>query len=1096
MSNFVSFGLGLDQGVASIGWSIVRLNESGIPIGIERLGVHLFEPGTDGDIESGRDESRAGPRRMARQARKQYRRRTLRKRRLMRWLQELGLLPAGDVNSPEGRDKLMKELDAALRKKWEIDANADHRTRQLLPYRLRAAGLTGRLEPYELGRALYHLAQRRGYLSNRKQMAAEAGEGNESGPTTAEGDGATKKQKAAKEGEGGEVRAAIVELQRQMVGAGCSTLAEYFSKLDPAGTLKDRLRGRWTAREMFLEEFNRICDTQAAFHSALNAKLPERLRHEIRHPSPTELNKRRKHNLPKPSPAGSVVSLTGREQLHDAIFHQRPLQSMSHLVGRCELVPGEKRAPLGHRASQRFRVLQQVNNLIIELPDYTKRPLTPDERTRLLDALQHEGDIAFTKLRTKAWFHLPKGTTFNLERGGEKRLVGNRTEAKCRRIFGSSRWDAMSEAEKDAVVHDLLVFEKPQALAKRGQEHYGLSREQAIDLSECTLEPGHASHSLAAFAKLIPRMEEGTHYMSAVKDEFGVDDSAKVVHDLLPSVEKALGDQRNPAVMRALTELRKLVNAVVRRYGKPAWIRLELARELKRARKHRERMSRENRAQQDRRDNVRAEILKKTGIPAERQSRADIERVLLAEECGWVCPYTGKSFGMQDVIGKHPQVDVEHIWPLPRSLDDSFLNKTLCFVEENRNIKKNKTPYEAYSRLGERWSQILDRVRRFKGDAARIKFERFEMTAIPEGFAERHLAETRKIAAASAEYLGCLYGGDVDPQGARRVFVTTGGLTAHLRREWHLNGLLSDNPEKTRDDHRHHAIDALVVALTDTRAVQVLQRAAEQASAAGRRMFAAIDPPWDDFVNTVRARVDEINVSHRQSRRVSGKLHAETNYSRPTGPNGDRRVRKEVGKLTEKDVERIVDPKVKAAVIARLNELKGPPNKVFAIRENHPFTLTKAGQKNWIHKVRISTGEKPWSVGKGPRERFVTSTSGSNHHALITKDEKGKWKDLPVTLLEVQRSSKMPKRPHGAGDFTIAAGEFLLLKDGAGSDRLLRVTKLSEGQIAMIRHFDARRMDDIKKSKDVVYRTGSSLVRDGARKVSVTYLGEIRRSGG
>lgn len=658
-------------------------------------------------------------------------------------------MPSGDVNTPEGRDALLKSLDRELRLKREPVATTDHRNRQLLPYRLRAAALDARLEPYELGRALYHLAQRRGYLSNRKQQAADAASDSAGGTGGSDDDASV-------------VRKEIVELERQMRGAGCKTLAEYFSKLDPAGTIGQRLRGRWTAREMFLEEFNRICDCQAKHHAALTDEARDRLRR--------------------------------------AIFFQRPLQSASNLIGKCTLIPGKRRAPLAHRVSQRFRLLQQVNNLNIELPDYSQRGLSRDERDRLIAALQQSGDITFAKLKTKAWFGLPKGSTFNLERGGEKRLVGNRTDAKCRAVFGEERWEAMSEEERDAVVNDLIVFEKPAALAKRGQSHWGLTPDKAVDFGDCILEPGFASHCLDALRVLVSRMEDGTPYATARKEEFGQSDDSGTIVDLLPPAEEALGDLRNPAVTRALTELRKLTNAIVRHYGKPAWIRLELARDLKQARKHRERLSREMRAQEDRREVARGRILAEAGIAS--VSRDDLERVLLADECGWICPYTGRAFGMSDIVGRSPQVDVEHVWPLSRSLDNSFLNKTLCFVDENRNVKKNRTPFEAYSGMPERWSQIIDRVRRFRGDAARIKLERFMAPVIPDGFAQRHLAETRKIGAASAAYLGLLYGGEIDAERRRRVFVTTGGLTAHLRREWHLNGLLDEGDAPFGVDRR------------------------------------------------------------------------------------------------------------------------------------------------------------------------------------------------------------------------------------------------------------------------------------------------------
>ncbi|MCA3005106.1 MAG: type II CRISPR RNA-guided endonuclease Cas9 [Planctomycetaceae bacterium] len=1050
MSEF-RYGLGLDQGVGSIGWAVLRLDADGQAVGIERMGTHLFEAGTEGDIARGKDESRAGPRRMARQNRKKYRRTWVRKRRLLKLLQGLGLMPVGDVTTPEVRDALLKGLDAELRTVWE-GADADHRMRQLLPYRLRAAGLERRLEPFELGRAIYHLAQRRGYLSNRKQLAEEqAAEQKGKGASEAGGEG----EKGKKE-DVGAVAAGIDELKRQMEAAKCRTLGEYFAKLDPTGGSGDRIRRRWTAREMFKEEFGRLWSVQAGHHAQLTEEA--------------------------------------RKQVYRAIFFQRPLKGAAHLIGRCELVPGERRAPLGCRVAQRFRMLAAVNNLEILLPDYTRRILTRDERDRLVQHLSEEGDVTFAALKTKKWFGLPKGSRFNLEEGGEKRLVGHRTDAKLRAIFGEA-WGQMSEERKDRVVADLLLFEKPGALAKRGQRVYGLDAEAAQKLGVCVLEPGYAAHSERAMRTLLSRMEEGTRYMTAKVEEFPHTAGDTAVVDELPPVESALGAVRNPAVTRALTELRKLVNAVVRRYGKPEWVRLELARDLKRSRKQRERLSEEMRARESEREKVRAKIVAK-GIV--HPSRSDIERVLLAEECSYQCPYTGRSFGLEDVIGRHPQVDVEHIWPMSRSLDDSYLNKTLCYHEENRNVKGNWTPLEAYGGNPAKWQEILERVRKFKGDAAREKYRRF-VEPMEEGFAERHLAETRLISAKSADYLGMLYGGAV-AEHRRRVFVSTGGLTAHLRREWHLDGILGFKDTKNRADHRHHAIDAVVIGLTDTRTVQMLQRAAEEASAKGRRMFAPMEMPWPTFLEDVRAGVEAINVSYRQSRRARGALHADSNYSRAirNGTEVERRIRKPLAKLSEAEVERIIDRRCREAVAKRLTELKLPPAKAFADEANRPELVDKAGRRTRIRAVRIAVRAVPAAIGHGASVRYVGPTQGSNHHTVLTRGADGRWHDQPVSLLDLGRDrqlAKAPKRPAGGGEYTLAAGEYVLYTQD-GEQRLCRVLSLTDGEVELVEHCDGRLAADRRKEGARIRVTGGGIGEGRMQKVTVSYLGEIRRAGG
>lgn len=1046
MSQSDRYVLGVDLGVASIGWGLVSLGADR-PGGVLRTGVHLFESGTEGDVESGRDQSRAGPRRMARALRRGYWRRAQRKRKLLRILQRLGLMPAGDVSTPEGVDALVKTLDAELRSTWE--SQADHRTRQLLPYRLRAAAITRRLEPFEVGRALYHLAQRRGFLSNRRDAGGD-------------------------EDDAGKVRAGIIELRKLMEAAGDGgehrTLGEYFASLDPTAPDQRRIRGRWTAREMYAEEFDRIWAEQSRHHAAMT---PE-----------------------------------ARREVHAAIFFQRPLKSAAHLVGMCDLVPGKRRAKLGLRAAQRFRMLQRVNDLRILMPDHTQRSLTAEERAKVLAGLERHGDLTFTALRSKAYLGLPRGTTFNLEEGGEKKLPGHRTDARLREIFGA-RFDSLSEPDRDAIVDDLLMYEKPSALARRGAARWGLSPEDAERFGTTLLEQGHAAHCADALRRLTARMEDGTPYMTAKRELYPASTRATEPAEVLPPVLTAMGDIRNPAVMRALTELRKVVNAIVRRYGKPECIRIELSRDLKRSRNMRERISRENREQQRIRDDAARRIVREAGVPQPR--RSDIERVLLADECGWVCPYTGRSFGMEDLIGRHPKLDVEHIWPLSRSLDDSFLNKTLCWHEENRARKRNRTPFEAYGADARRWDEIIDRVKRFKSDAARIKLERFRAEAIPGGFAERHLAETRYTSALAAEYLGLLYGatsGGDDAAGRKRIFITSGGLTSHLRREWDLNGVLSLQDEKNRADHRHHAIDAVVIALTDTRAVQALQRAAEEASAAGRRLFAPAAPPWSGFVDDVRRSVEAINVSYRQSRRVSGKLHAETLYSRPI-PGGDgtsrHRVRKELHKLSATEVDRIADERVRAAVKAKLRELGLEPAKAFENPANHPHVVTGDGRRVPIHKVRIVVTDKPWRVGAGARERFVSATAGSNHHTVVRKavgrGNKEVWSDVPTTLIEAHRR-RDAREPivAGADDeafvFSLAPNEYVMMKDGEGLERLYRVLSISEGDIELVEHTDGRNTTERKAAKARVRTRGSDMQSRQARKVAVTYLGEVRDAGG
>jgi len=156
---------------------------------------------------------------------------------------------------------------------------------------------------------------------------------------------------------------------------------------------------------------------------------------------------------------------------------------------------------------------------------------------------------------------------------------------------------------------------------------------------------------------------------------------------------------------------------------------------------------------------------------------------------------------------------VEHIIPFSRSLDDSFANKTLAYSWVNK-AKGNRSPREAFQEQSQ-WEAILTEVGSFHGPYAKHKLQRFQWTSeqiaeLLDDFTKRQLNDTRYASKLAARYMACLYGGLSDSCG-QRIFVSPGQVTAFLRRLWAIEGLLSGGGGKSRDDHRHHAIDAVVV---------------------------------------------------------------------------------------------------------------------------------------------------------------------------------------------------------------------------------------------------------------------------------------------
>lgn len=1035
------FILGLDIGVQSIGWAVVDLDEANNPVGVRRVGVRCFDSGVGSEkqIEMGKDESANSKRRLARQQRRQIWRRARRQAKVFGILQRHGLLPAGPARTPQERHQLLVALDQQLI--GEMDAGQDRLVHHLLPYRLRARALDNPLTPYMLGRALIHLAQRRGFLSNKKAQKEDEEEG--------------------------KVKAGIAELSEEMARVGARTLGEYFSKLDPE---QQRIRGRWTGRAMFEREFELIWQTQSPHLPALTEQL--------------------------------------KRELHRALFFQRPLKSQKGLVGRCDLEPNCRRAPWASIPAQRFRFLQKLNDLEVIEPDGLVRPLTPEEREKLIAAAQSNGELTFNAIRKLLGFKKPRGAErgyeFNLEAGGEKKILGNTTSARLFKALGD-RWTALPESDRERLVDEMLAFEREDALAQRLVTAWRFDESTASTAATTRLEQGYCALSRKALRKVLPGMETGERFATVRKRIYGEQFAATRARDLLPPVREVVPSLRNPVVLRALTEVRKVVNAVTRHFGKPELVRIELARDMKRGRKLREKIYKEMRENEKRRIDAKKRVLAEigSGDPAP----GDVLKMLLADECNWECPYTGRPITPATLLGASPQFDIEHIIPFSRSLDNSFGNKTLCHHEENRNVKRNRTPFEAYG-SGERWSEIIRRVRRFQGPAARSKLRKFLLEEVPEDFAQRQLNDTRYISRLAAEYVGLLFGGKVDAQHRLRVQVSSGGVTAWLRDEWGLNGVLGDGRGKERSDHRHHAVDAVAIALAGPRTVRELSLAAQRAGELGHRLLAAIDPPWPDFLERVRGLVDATSISYRVDRRIRGGLHEETLYSEPQSSISERgraaeyrHVRKRLDQMSADEVEAIVDPRIRGLVQEKLMQLGGDPKKAFADACNHPYMRTVDGRVIPIHKARIRKNVATVALGDESRRRHVAP--GSNHHmeiiATTSRNGEETWEGHVVTLLEAARRMRcgepVVKKDHGPGKrfvFSLANNEYVQMASDGGPCRLYRVTVISGNQIEFRLHSDARPNNVVKKIKGARVRMSpGSMLKARARKVAVDPLGNV-----
>jgi CRISPR-associated endonuclease Csn1 len=585
------------------------------------------------------------------------------------------------------------------------------------PYLVRSKGLEEKLTLHEFGRALFHLNKRRGFKSNRKADRKE------------------------KDKDKGKVLGAIKELTENIARSGARTLGEYLYKKGEAV----RIRDQYTHRDMYEGEFNKLWIAQSSFHPELTGEL----------------------NI----------------KTHKAIFFQRPLKSQKHLIGFCELerkiwkMPdgrhidkGPKRAAKSHPVAQRFRTLQDITNLKIN-----GRPLSAEQTKAIMTAINGKEKLSWDKVKKAAGLY--KETKLNLEETGKKHIPGDYTYHRMSKELGKT-WDGLNDIQRENLYTDIETIENEAALLKRLTGAWGFSPDEADKLAKVELEDGYAAHSLKAIKKLIPHMEAGLTYPSAkITAGYGGASGASEGANFLPEPPQV----RNPVVQKALYETRKVVDAIIREFGKPDIIRVELARDAKLPKKVRDDIRKKNHDRRDENEGINEDLKKEFGLA--NPTREDRDKYRLWVECNRTSPYSGKAISEKQLFS--PDVQVEHILPWKRSLDNSYMNRTLCFQKENLE-KGDRTPFEAWSHLEQKWGEIEARIEKLP----LAKRRRFYMTEIPEGFLDSQLTDTRYITKEVCGYLEAL---------GVKVQTNKGLFTSWLRYEW---GLASDILPRRKTDEK------------------------------------------------------------------------------------------------------------------------------------------------------------------------------------------------------------------------------------------------------------------------------------------------------
>lgn len=1031
-----------DMGTNSIGWAVWRTgpDPEGVfgdnaPRDLMGAGVRLFKDGRNPKDGASLAEMRRGPR----QSRKRRDRFVLRRADLLALLSQHGLMP---LTVDERRQ--VAETD---------------------PYQLRAKGLDEALTLFEFGRVLFHLNQRRGFRSNRKTDKADKDKGKIAEATAR--------------------LAAMLEEQK------CRTFGEFLWNRHK-GELGDPKRPRSPGR---LPVRIRL-DGQGA--KALYQYYPTRelIRHEF------DLLWAKQQEL---HPAELPESL--RDAVANVIFRQRDLKPP--VVGRCTFVPEEFRLPKALPSVQAREVYERLGHLRI-MGSSGERALLPEQRDALASELLNKDKLTFGQIR-KA-LKLGGDTTINFEEAGEKDLRGIATNRMLQKVdhYGPA-WRALPVEKKDAFVQKLLDEADEEKLVARLRNEDGLSPEQAKACASIPLPEGYSRIGPTANAAILEaliteRDEKGfvITYAEAVKragKKTGLawhhsDERDGEIFDRLPYYGKILqrhvlpgtmdpdhkkdeakfwGRITNPTVHIGLNQLRTVINDLIPAFGAPDEVVMELARELKQSAKEREKKQLENRKNREENEK-RAKKLEELKIPDTGENRA---RLRLYEEqvqkgSGVVlCPFSGKSIGPTKLFSS--EIEIEHLLPRSRTLDDSNANKVLCYREMNR-IKRGKTPWEAFHDTPE-WPAIWERAQGLPF----YKRWRFEEGAIKRfmgdrDFLERQLNETKYLSRLAKVYVGKVCNPD-------KVYVTPGTLTGLLRGKWGLNGLLSDDNRKNRDDHRHHAVDAVVIGCMTRGLINRLARESERAERTEfDNILGDVPKPFAEFRDAVRTAIDPLIVSYKPEHGKKGALHEDTAYGLVTDEKeaaviGNLIRRKPLADLTPGEVETIRDPELRKALKDATAEFLDGKGKVKDVN-GFKAALAKFGAEKNIRRVRTGKTDASVVIVKDRRDGtpYKALTPGENHHLDVVQLRDGSWKGFAASVFEVNQKGWRPQwerdKIGGKLVMRLHKGDLVEVDDTDGVRRIKLVVRLepSAGRVRLVPHNEGGKLDERHNDPDDSFR--------------------------
>ena len=1041
--------LGLDLGVGSIGWCLIALDAQGDPAEILGMGSRVvpLNNATDAaDFSIGKAFTANQERTARRTMRRGFARYQLRRYRLRRELEKVGMLPDAAL------------IQLPLLELWEL--------------RERAATAGECLTLPELGRVLCHINQKRGYRHVKSDAAAIVGDEGE-------------KKKDSNSAYLAGIRANDEKLQDEH-----KTVGQYFAEQlrqnqseSPTGGISYRIKDQIFSRQRYIDEYDQIMAAQRVHYpDILTDEFIRMLRDEVifmQRPL-----KSCKH----------LVSLCEFEKQERVMRVQQDDGKGGRQLVERKVKFGPKVAPKSSPLFQLCRIYEAVNNIRLTRPDGSPRDITPEERAKIVVHLQSSASLSFAALKKL----LKEKAIIADQLTSKSGLKGNSTrvalaaalqpypqyhhlldmELETRMMTVQLTDEETGEVtEREVAVvtdsyvrqplyrlwHILYSIEERDAMRRALITQLGMKEE---DLDGGLLDqlyrldfvkPGYGNKSAKFICKLLPQLQQGLGYSEACaavgyrhsNSPTSEEITERTLLEKIPLLQR--NELRQPLVEKILNQMINLVNALKDEYGIDE-VRVELARELKMSREERERMAEGNR-RREKENKAIAEKIRECGLFP---TKSRIRKYMLWEEAGEQCLYCGQILTLSQCLNGD-DMEVEHIIPKSVLYDDSYGNKT-CACRRCNKEKGNRTALEYIRAKGweaeymERINGLLDKKAISYSKHQRLRWLKED---IPSDFLERQLRLTQYISRQAMAIL---------QQGIRRVSASEGGVTARLRSLWGYDDILhtlnldrydsmgetervsreGETTEKLRikdwskrKDHRHHAIDALVVASTRQGYIQRLNRVSSESEReamsgeievqkATKTDKLSLLERWLTqrphlSVRAVSDKVAEILISYRPGKRVvtrgrniylrHGKKCVQSGLLVPRGPlsketvygqitvNGEPQIvcKYDLHSLKAKDVDYVVDLALRKRLKELLAQHGGKEKEAFA----GDVYLDEAGTQGPIRSVRCFTGldrAKMKAVKydeQGDAVGFVSTQN--NHHLAIYRTPKGKLVESIVT---------------------------------------------------------------------------------------------------